>query len=220
MQERILGLRPATRGAAGLMAAVLSLPLVASASLVVDGGFETPVTAGNFTTFNVGTMGAWSVVSGSVDLIHNYWQPAGGLQSVDTAGNINGTISQMINGLTIGQAYLLTFQMAGNPDGGNKLKTLQVTFGSYTQTFTFDATGKTRSNMGWTLKSAQFVATANSMLLSFQDQTAPPGTPYGSALDNVALVPVPEASTVTAGALLLLPFGVGLLRTWRKQPVA
>ncbi|HUZ07346.1 MAG TPA: hypothetical protein VMV89_07640, partial [Candidatus Paceibacterota bacterium] len=33
-------------------------------------------------------------------------------------------------------------------------------------------------------------------------------------------VPVPEASTVMAGALMLLPFGIGAIRSLRKERIA
>jgi choice-of-anchor C domain-containing protein len=185
----------------------------AAANLVIDGGFELPSITGTFTTYNPGAMGGWTVVSGSVDLIHNYWQPAEGTQSLDTAGNISGKIQQTI-ATTIGTTYRLTFDMSGNPDGNPTIKSLFVTFGSVSQTFNFDTTGITRANMGWTAMSWDVVATSSSSLLSFQDSG---GTAYGSALDNVSLVAVPEPATVVAGALLLLPFGASLLRIVRKN---
>jgi choice-of-anchor C domain-containing protein len=185
----------------------------AAANLVIDGGFELPSITGTFTTYNPGAMGGWTVVSGSVDLIHNYWQPAEGTQSLDTAGNISGKIQQTI-ATTIGTTYRLTFDMSGNPDGNPTIKSLLVTFGSVSQTFNFDTTGITRANMGWTAMSWDVVATSSSSLLSFQDSG---GTAYGSALDNVSLVAVPEPATVVAGALLLLPFGASLLRIVRKN---
>jgi hypothetical protein len=43
---------------------------------------------------------------------------------------------------------------------------------------------------------------------------------YGAILDNVSLTAVPEATTVIAGALLLLPLGASTLRVLRKQRLA
>jgi len=209
---------------AGLVAsgAMLLLPVVASANMVVDGSFEDPSVSGTFTTINAGSsIGAWTVTAGSVDLINNYWQPAQGSQSVDVAGNINGTIQQTISGITDGQTYLLTFYMAGNPDGDPTTKTLQASMGDFSQSFTFNDTGYTKDNMGWTEESATFVATGD--VLSFQDLSLINGgpSPYGAALDNVSLeavpAPIPEPSTVVAGAMMLLPFGVGAFRSLRKE---
>ena len=205
--------------------AMLLLPMVASANLVVDGSFEDPSISGTFTTINAGnSIGAWNVTAGSLDLINGYWQPADGSQSVDVAGNINGTIQQTISGITDGQTYLLTFYMAGNPDGAPTIKTLQASMGDFSQDFTFDTTGKTEENMGWIEETATFVATGN--VLSFQDLSLIDGgpSPYGAALDNVSLVavpaPIPEPSTVIAGVMMLLPFGVGAIRSLRKERAA
>jgi choice-of-anchor C domain-containing protein len=199
---------------AGVM---LLFPAMASANLVQDGGFELPGISGDFTTYSTGMMGAWDVTSGSVDLIRNYWQPAEGSQSLDAAGNINGTIQQTIGGIIIGQTYLLTFDMAGNPDGAPTVKTLQASLGTQSQIFHFDTTGHTKDAMGWTLETATFVADGS--ILSFQDLSGVP-SPYGSALDNVSLTAVPEASTVFAGAMMLLPLGVSAIRIMRKTRMA
>jgi len=43
---------------------------------------------------------------------------------------------------------------------------------------------------------------------------------YGAILDNVSLTPVPEATTMIAGALLLLPLGVSTFRILRKSRMA
>lgn len=205
----------------GLM---LALPYAATANLVVDESFEQGTVSGGYQTYATGPMGGWTVANGSVDLIRTYWVPSVGSQSVDMAGfYANGTIKQTITGLTSGQTYHLTFDMAGNPDDnnrGNTLKTLNATFGATTSTFTFDTTGKGLSNMGWLTKSAYFVANNGpTMDLIFTDLSTPLGTAWGSALDNVSLVAVPETSTVVAGALLLLPFGASTLRILRKRTV-
>jgi choice-of-anchor C domain-containing protein len=205
------------RGSIGAITAagvvLMGSPNFASANLVIDGGFELPSITGTFTTYNPGAMGGWTVVSGSVDLIRNYWQPAEGSQSLDTAGNISGKIEQTI-ATTIGTTYRLSFDMSGNPDGSPTIKSLLVTFGAASQTFTFDTTGITKANMHWTPMSWDIVATSSSSVLSFQDSG---GTAYGSALDNVSLVPVPEPATMIAGALLLLPFGASTFRILRKN---
>jgi choice-of-anchor C domain-containing protein len=200
----------------GALGALLLLPIAASANLVLDGGFEDPAITGTYTTYGVGAMGAWTVAAGSVDLIHDYWQPAAGSQSVDVAGNINGTIVQTISGLTVGQTYELSFEMAGNPDGAPTIKTLKAGLGSDFDTFTFDTTGHTEASMGWTLMTAMFTATSASEVLSFQDLSGVP-SPYGSALDSVSLTAVPEPTTVVAGLLLLLPFGMSTVKILRNR---
>ena len=210
------------------LAATFSVPFVASASLnlVADGGFENPSAVQPFQTFNIsGTVGAWTVASGSVDLIGNYWRAAEGSQSLDLSGYQNGTISQSLS-LSPG-TYKLTFAESGNPDGPPDLKHLLVTLGGSTQTFDYNYVnqGTTRGNMQWLTQTAYFSVTATSgSTLVFQDGSVlansgygPPGTtPWGVALDDVQLTAVPEPTTLIAGALLLLPFGASTLRILRR----
>jgi len=85
--------------------------------------------------------------------------------------------------------------MAGNPDGGPTIKTMDVSaIGGTTQTqaFSFDITGKSRAQMGWTPHEWTFVADADLTTLRFMSTTIDtPG--WGPALDMVSVVPVPAA---------------------------
>jgi choice-of-anchor C domain-containing protein len=211
----------------GAFGAMLLWPIAASANLLVDGSFETPIASQPFQTFGTGALGtAWTVTAGSVDLIGNYWQTAQGSQSVDMSGNENGTISQTIN-LAPG-TYKLIFDESGNPDGPPTLKQLNVSLGGGTpQEFDYTIGSNTHDNMQWVIKTAYFTVAGGPAALVFSDISSgigvanpvgPAGTtPWGAALDNVSLVAVPEASTMIAGALLLLPFGASTLRILRRN---
>jgi hypothetical protein len=105
--------------------------------------------------------------------------------------------------------------MAGNPDGGPIVKTMEVSAsGSPTAAtiFSFDTTGKTRSDMGWTSMQWSFVAGASSTTLRFMSTVVYPGDPsnvgWGPALDNVSVVPLPAA--VLLGMIGLSVAGVKL----------
>src|SRR4051794_13237389 len=107
---------------AGGLLSILSLSAVsrANANLVVDGGFTDAGASTFVTVFSPSTFGsgAWTVNSGSVDIIGTYWQPPiPGQGSLDLDGNSNGQISQALSGLISGQTYALTFALSGNPDG-------------------------------------------------------------------------------------------------------
>jgi choice-of-anchor C domain-containing protein len=198
---------------------------VASANLVIDGNFTAAGNPGSYTTYSAGSMGGWTVVSGSVDLIGTYWQsPAGGGNSVDMAGNSSGTINQTINGLVVGQVYQLTFALSGNPDGAPTVKDLGVGLsfgGSSPFAFSYTTGGNTLASMNYVIETEDFTANNTSEVLQFQDQSSYNGsTPYGAVIGNVNLTAVPEASTVIAGALLLLPFGASTLRILRRNRVA
>lgn len=140
------------------------------------------------------------MTAGSVDLIGTYWQaPPGGGNSVDLAGNSEGTIAQTISTVA-GQSYQLSFALSGNPDGGPTVKVLQVGFGASTATFNYDRSvyNNDKGNMMFVLDTANFVATGSSTTLSFSDIGGAPGY-YGAVIGNVAVTAVPEPTTLIAG---------------------
>ena len=189
-------------------------PAAASVNLLSNGSFESPVFGGSYTTVGTGgTVGAWTVDSGSIDLIGNYWQAQDGLQSVDMSGNGDGKISQTVN-TTAGQQYRLSFWEAGNNDGGNAIKNLSALINNnQVGLFAFDTTGKTKSAMGWTQYTYDFVSAGGPTTVSFQGTE---GNAYGAALDNVELKAVPEASTVMLFGMLFVG-GAFLLRKRASQ---
>ena len=155
------------------------------------------------------TLTDWTVASGSIEILrHTYWQPSEGTQSVDTSGNSSGKIQQTI-ATSPGTTYRLSFDLAGNPDGGPTIKTLLVGFGSSSQTFTFDTTGVSVSAMQWSTRSWDFTATSLNSILSFENVGA---TPFGAAIDNVSVVVVPEPATILPLGLLLIRYGVNRSR--------
>lgn len=106
---------------------------------------------------------------------------------------INGTVA-------------VRFEMAGNPDNTDKIKSLQVQLVALagSQLFTFDATGKTKANMGWETRVAEFAnVPAGNYGLVF---TSSENNAYGAALDNVSMTVPDGGSTflVLGGTLVAL----------------
>lgn len=197
-----------------------ALPLTgAHAVTITNGSFEQSNDnfTGTFETlnFNVPVQATniigWTVTNGSVDYINSYWQPAQGSYSLDMSGNGPGTISQTLNGLTSGQSYKVSFDLAGNPDGGQGTKQLTVAaVGS--QNYFFTVTGSdSKTSMGWALESFVFTAAGPTALLSFASDVS---SPYGPALDNVSIseTPLPATWIMLLGGLL----GFGGL-AWRRR---
>jgi choice-of-anchor C domain-containing protein len=130
---------------------------------------------------------AWTVGDAGIDYEGGYWQPAEGRRSLDLNAASAGSIRQLI-GTSPGLRYLVTFAMAGNPDGVPWIKSIRVSAASQSQDFSFDTTGYSRVIMGWTSKSWSF--TANSYLTSLEFKSIITGS-YGPALDNVRVVRAP-----------------------------
>jgi choice-of-anchor C domain-containing protein len=203
----------------------------ADASPFVNGSFESGLASiGDFATLNAGdntSITGWTVGGGdanganAVDYIGTYWQPANGSRSLDLNGLSPGSISQTFD-VVNGQAYRVTFDLAGNPAGGPDLKTLgssaNLTLFSPPP---FDVSNTSLSDMGWKVYSFDFTATGNTETLTFASTTtafsgndAYPFA-FGPALDNVSVTPIPEPST---WAMMILGFlGVGFLAYRRKN---
>lgn len=192
------------------MALGLSLP--AHANLINNGSFE----SGNKDTATTGvcsdSVTGWSVSAlgscGGIDWIQNSgWAAQDGNFSIDLNSFNTGAISQTFD-TTSGSQYLVSFYLAGNPGHPSIVKNLDVLINnvdlvSGAPDFSFDGTGKTTTNMGWTLQS--FTFTANSALTTLTFKSLMTGA-EGPALDNVVVTAVPEPETY---AMMLA--GLGLL---------
>jgi len=129
---------------------------------------------------------SWNVVSGEVDAISEpKWQAESGEICINMIDVTAGEISQQVSGLVVGNQYQLSFWMAGNFNGGNALKYLNVQVGSEVNVnVSFDITGASASNMNWQSRSVSFVATSTSANVVF---TSIGGDSWGAVIDNVKL---------------------------------
>jgi choice-of-anchor C domain-containing protein len=187
------------------IAGFASLPAQAAVNLITDGNFDAPLSAGTFTTFNsgssFGTGNPWTVTSGSVDVIGNYWQaPATGGGSVDLSGNAAGAIQQSFNAAA--GTYSLQFYLSGNPDGSPTTKQITVSVGGTTHDFFYTLGGtNSKSNMNYILESLAFHSAGGSNLLTFTSDT---DSAFGGVIGGVNVSAIPEPAT---WAMLLLGFG-------------
>jgi choice-of-anchor C domain-containing protein len=186
----------------------------AYAVTITNGSFELGTDPGSFTPQSAGSTNitGWDVSPDGVDYIGTYWAASEGSRSLDLSAVGAGTVSQQLSGLTAGQQYTVSFDLAGNPDGGPATKSLAVSAGGITSLYSFDTTGASRSAMGWVTHTFVFVATATTDTLAFLSST---GTSFGPALDNVTI-----AATPIPGAILLFGSalgGMGFLGYRRKK---
>jgi choice-of-anchor C domain-containing protein len=194
-------------GAVAVLVAALAAPNVASAGVnyVGDGDFSLPWGGGTFTTYAGGsTIGPWSVIGGSVDLIGGYWQsPTPGGGSVDLDGLHPGGVSQWLD-LTAG-SYRLSFYLSGNPDGGYPTKTVDVSIGAIEDPlFTYTTGANSHTDMNYVWETLSFT-TGGPTTLTFASEDAF-SSPYGPVIGGVAVTAVPEPSTWA----MMLPGFVGL----------
>jgi choice-of-anchor C domain-containing protein len=153
-------------------------------NLITNGSFEIGQDPGvNINLgFNSTAINNWVVTDDNIDYVGSDWQASDGNRSLDLDGFEPGAIAQSFNTI-IGQNYLVTFDLAGNPVGDPNIKTMRVEAGGQSAAFIFDTTGKNRGIMGWDRRSWEFTATATQTTLQFRSLTN--GTAFGPALDNV-----------------------------------
>lgn len=172
----------------------------AHANLFVNGSFEESGPLGPQLNFPVGStdITGWTVINGTVDYMDSdnsdpglHWQAVEGARSIDLAGSPGvGGIEQSISTVA-GADYTVSFALAGNPtpSGSNPpIKTLMVSAAGQSETFTFDTTGKTFTEMGWEHRHWTFTATDTVTTVTFTNaMTADGAELYGPVIDDVQI---------------------------------
>lgn len=141
---------------------------------------EENVPAGSFNTYSAGQSfdGKWMVTSGSIDVIHNFYNVSNQQgQAVDMDGTSAGTIETIQSFPPTATGYTLTLDLAKNPDSG--ADTITVTLGGTPST----PTPLVAATTSYQTLTATFPAGSSGTLTIASDN---PGN-AGALLDNVVL---------------------------------
>jgi hypothetical protein len=199
-------------GIAAVVAAValVVVPSALAAAILIDGGFEKPKTqtlqvfpAGtSLLTCQGGAQLCWLVTAGEMDLVpKSVWLPAAGKQSIELNGGSRAASVEQAFNASAGARYRISFSLAGNPawQGGQLMQVLVAwedidshgnTLSITTQTFTFDTTGKSSSNMGWTKHTLDVGPSVPGTVegrLFFISQTDVGNSDFGPAIDKATV---------------------------------
>src|SRR5262249_23640076 len=131
----------------------------------------------------------WKVGGAGVDYVSAaLWESADGkMFSIDLDGAQGaGSIEQAV-ATTPDITYVVTFAMAGAPDGPRRVKTMHVSAnGGNTAAYSFDTSHQRFSKMGWVDEVYVFTATSDTTVLKFESMT---DTGWGPVIDNVRIEP-------------------------------
>jgi choice-of-anchor C domain-containing protein len=179
-------MRCAKRASAVLILSVSFLVAVGLAQgFLVNRSFETGMDPGEAMVLRPGSAAieGWTVVGENISYVGAKWQASQGLRSIGLL--CGGGISQSFKS-DPDEKYEVRFSMAGDPNAGPPVKSVEVTFGAQRRVFTFDTTGRSYSEMGWDSRSWIFTATEETTTVAFRSPKAECSTP---AIDNVRVMP-------------------------------
>lgn len=115
----------------------------------------------------------------------------------------------------IGQQYNVAFDLGSDVGYDTVPPSVQISLNGNPATGTFVAGPVANAHNRWETFNFTFTATSASTIIAFNGVGADNQKYIG--LDNVIVSPIPEPTTMIAGALLLLPFGASTLRNLRRH---
>jgi hypothetical protein len=148
-----------------------------------------------------------------------YWTDASGNLIGNAPGNSNiiamdgdttytTLLSQVINNLTIGDSYILTFYQAASQQKGSAGATTEqfgVSLGGGVTQYANKMNDTSGHAVDWQLETLTFMATARSEMLQFASLGTPNGEPPVALLADVSLtVPEPAELALFMGGVLVL----------------
>ncbi len=183
---------------AATAAAALLTASAANAVTFVNGSFEDGLAdIGLFTTIptdDTTSITGWRVLSDGVDYIGSLWEASDGSRSLDLSALSSGGVSQQITGFEVGKRYRITFDLSGNPDGGEGIRTLVMSATGGEAVLYEYVVGPENSagNMLYQTLTYDFVASNTMQGVQFRSLE---NSSFGVVLDNVSISLIPEPAT-------------------------
>jgi choice-of-anchor C domain-containing protein len=177
-----------------MIATLISIFPFTMSAQIVNGSFEdvagVPIDGFGYFPGGSSSVTGWTVGGDSIEVVGNdYWMASNGVHSIDLTGIYAGSISQNVPTFT-GVTYTVSFDMSGNPGGGDPMKSIVVTAdGGQEATYTFNTSVEqnTFADMGYVTKAYTFVAAGPVTTLTFTSGTF---LIWGPVIDNVAITSV------------------------------
>jgi Protein of unknown function (DUF642) len=224
--------KPRLIGGVAVAFALLISARSAEANLITNGSFENGAfvdnTSQNTMDLAPGStaMTGWTVTSANLAWI-GPTNPFGlsasdGSYFLDLSGYhdnkpYGGVAASTARATVIGQQYDVSFALGSDRNYDTQSPSIQVDVSGNPANGTFTAGTIADAVDRWQTFNFLFVATSASTTIEFDGVGADNQKYVG--LDNVSVTAVPEVSTAISGLLLLLPFGVGMLRILRTRAV-
>ncbi|MGO9660785.1 MAG: DUF642 domain-containing protein [Acidimicrobiales bacterium] len=159
---------------------------------VTNGGFAQPVVSAElmYQGYAAGSTAipGWTIGGDGVEVYASSFMqhPAGTTSEVRLFGSGPGSISQTI-ATTPGKTYVLQWYGAGEPGGGQAVKTMHVFWdGKLVAAPTFDTTGRSFTDMGWKALKLTVTASSPTSTIEFIDATSDKSF-WGSMVTGVSL---------------------------------
>lgn len=206
----------------GLLILCALVPVIGQADpILINGSFElgVPIPTQDIDILRGSTeITGWTATGMSIDYLGPPWDVSDGLRAVDLDGrdSLFSGIQQTFATL-IGQGYLVSFDLSGNPHG-SLVKEVRVAVDGVSHDYAHDSSGQRIEALLWQSLSFEFTASSPTATLSFTSLTPTPNS-YGALIDNVNVTEVPEPSTLL---LLFTGCATAALRMWRRHvlPIA